>query len=422
MARSERSIDIHGFGRKYLQAAAAVERAEISDRNRHLIFGYRDACLVKSICGKVRLIRVMGALTLFARVIAKDFDTLTRQDLEELIARLLARQPAYSAETLGTYRAILRTFMTWVLVPAEFPTKHPPAMVSWLNASVKTKDRRRLERHELYTPAEIGHLIETADNPRDKALIATLWESGGRIGEPGNMQVRHLTKHQFGYLLDLCGKTGHRNVLVISSAPYLTQWLAVHPFRDDPDSPLWVYNQRTAEPRHVGYQALRTMLIRTVQAAGIKKRIYPHLFRHSRATYCVASGIMNEQQAKMYFGWAPSSRMLAIYAHLTADDGNNAILRENHLAPQEQRRDDLAPRTCPSCTMLNQPTTPYCVRCNTVLDEAKLRQDLAGRSTNNAVILQLCKLLAEKGLLDEAATQIHDAGLGEALRVLATTK
>ena len=58
-----------------------------------------------------------------------------------------------------------------------------------------------------------------------------LWETGGRISELGNLQLKHVTKQVHGYLLDLYGKTGHRNPLVISSAPHLTQWLALHPFR-----------------------------------------------------------------------------------------------------------------------------------------------------------------------------------------------
>jgi hypothetical protein len=66
MARAERIIDIHNYARKYDQADAAVRRSTISDRNKELIFGYRNACLLKSVCTKVRLIRVLGALTLFA--------------------------------------------------------------------------------------------------------------------------------------------------------------------------------------------------------------------------------------------------------------------------------------------------------------------------------------------------------------------
>ncbi|MDX2154035.1 MAG: tyrosine-type recombinase/integrase [Bryobacteraceae bacterium] len=414
------TIDIHNYERKYNDAERLVRASAISERNKDLILSYRDTCLLKNICGKVRLIRAIGALLLCARTINKDFDTLTKADLEHLVARLLARTPSYSAETMGTYRAILRTFMTFVLTPEQFPTKHPPAILSWLNSHVKTKDKRKLERADLLTPSEIQQLLQIATHPRDKALISTLWETGGRIAEIGNRTIKQLVKHQFGYTLDVTGKTGQRSPLLISSAPYLSQWLACHPFVHDPAAPLWVYNHHRPQPRHLTYQALRMLLRRYVERAGINKRIYPHLFRHSRATYCVATGLMNEQQAKAYFGWSPSSKMLANYAHLTAQDANNAIMRENHLSPPVENHEVLTPKQCNACTTMNTNTTAYCIRCSNPLDERAARTHATTQTATHAVLLQLCKVLVEKGLIDEAAATIHDAGLGEALRELAT--
>lgn len=412
-------IDIHEYDRLYQGAEALVRNSTISERNKELILGYRTACLLKNVCGKVRLIRVMGALTLFGRMTDKDFDTLTRPDLEELVMRLVAREPAYSPETLGTYRAILRNFMTWVLVPHEFPTKQPPPLISWLASHIKAKDKRKLDRHELLTPHDVERLMNVATDARDKAIVSVLWESGGRIAEVGNRTVRQLQKHQFGYTLDLRGKTGQRNILLVSSAPYLTHWLAVHPYAEDPESPLWVYNQHTTKPCYIRYQTFRTLLRRLMARAGINKRIYPHLFRHSRATHCVATGLMNEAQAKQYFGWSPGSKMLANYAHLTIQDANNAILRENNLAPPPQTTPVLTVSNCPACTTINPAGAPYCARCNTVLDEAKVRAQVSDQHATNRLLLQLCKVLTDQGLLDEAATQVHNAGLGKALRDLA---
>lgn len=415
----ERTVDIHQYEKLYARAERLVREGAISDRNKELILGYRDICLLKGTCGRVRLIRVMGALTLFARMIQQDFDTMTKPDLERLIGMLLARRPAYTPETLGSYKAIIRRFMSWVLVPDEFPTKHPPAMLSWISCHVKAKDKRKLNRSELLTPAEIERLLSVAPNTRDRALIKLLWETGGRISEIGNLQLKHITKHQFGYTLDLKGKTGQRCPLIVSSAPYLTQWLSLHPFPSHPDNPLWVYNQQTTKPKPVRYQALRQRLITYLKRAKIEKHIYPHLFRHSRATYCVATGLMNEQQAKTYFGWSPSSNMLAIYAHLTSDDANHALLRENNLAPPTATQGTPAPRTCSRCTHLNPTSAPYCLNCNNVFDEQAVLQDRAATEMTNTLVLQLFEVLVKQGLLDQAADQVHQAGLGPALQALA---
>ncbi len=121
MARHSMGLDIHNYEDHFGKAEAQVLQSDLSQRNKDLILGYRDACLLKNTCGRVRLIRVMGVLLLYGRMLGKDFDTLARSDVEQLVTRLVTKQPAYSPETLGTYKAILKNFMTWVLAPNDFP-------------------------------------------------------------------------------------------------------------------------------------------------------------------------------------------------------------------------------------------------------------------------------------------------------------
>ncbi len=113
MARHVMTLDIHNYEEQIAGAQRQLMAAQISTRNKELILGYRDACLIKATCGKVRLIRVVGALSLFARMLNKDFDTWTKADVESLLTGLLTRQPPYSAETLSSYKAIIKLFMTW---------------------------------------------------------------------------------------------------------------------------------------------------------------------------------------------------------------------------------------------------------------------------------------------------------------------
>lgn len=145
MARlSTSTLDIHRYDRKYEDAMKSVRRSALSDRNKDLIQRYRDACLLKNVCGRVRLIRIMGALTVMGVALDKDFDRATKDDLQGLVAGLLSKQPSYSPETLGSYKAILRGFMTWVVMPDDFPTRHYPAIVSWISCHVKARDKTKL--------------------------------------------------------------------------------------------------------------------------------------------------------------------------------------------------------------------------------------------------------------------------------------
>lgn len=420
MARSMARLDIHSYDLQYEAAYRQVAESDISPRNKELIIGFRDACLLHQVCRQVRLIRVLGALLLFARLLQKDFDTATKDDLQRLVTALLRRNPPYSPETLGTYKAILRRFMAWVYSPNTFPsTQNLPEQIAWIKTTVAKRDKRRLERTELLTPEDIQTLLNVCHNPRDKALIATLWETGCRIAEIGNMQLKHLTKTQHGYVLDVSGKTGSRNPLVVMAAPYLTQWVANHPFKENQDAPLWVHYHYTKIPRQLMYNTIRSLLIRHFARAGIQKPFHPHIFRHSRATYLLGSGIMNESQAKSYFGWTPASDMLGTYSHLIDQDSNNAILRENGLTPQQQRQDQLKPTTCRICSELNPPATEYCTKCGAVLDLKKAYEHQRVHELKDELFVNLFKMLVEKGLVDEAATEIHDANLGPTLKRLA---
>jgi len=413
------TLDIHNYEKQYTDAERQVRQSTLSEKNKALILGYRDTCIVKGTCGRVRLIRVMGALHLFGRFLGKDFDQIAKEDLERLLATLLAKQPPYSPETMSTYKAILKGFMTWVVVPDQFPTKNPPSIVAWITTHVRRRDKHRLERKDLLTPEDIERLLAVCRNPRDKALIAILWETGCRIAEIGNLQLKHLTKGDHGYTLDVNGKTGGRSPMIISSAPYLTVWINNHPFKDDPEAPLWVYYQFTTTPKGLRYDTIRHLLARYFQRAGISKPFNPHAFRHSRATYVLANGIMNEQQAKAYFGWTPDSGMLATYSHLVDQDANNAILKENNLASISKKRNDLTPITCPICGELNPPKSDYCTKCGAVLNLPRAYQHQQAHELTDDVVKHVFRILVQRGLVDEAAREIHDAGMGDALKRLA---
>jgi integrase/recombinase XerD len=420
MARMNGRLDIHNYEAKYAQAERQVAESEISARNKELILGYRDACLLHQTCRKVRLIRVLGALLLFARQFNKDFDQVSRDDVQRIVTGFLNRNPPYSAETLGTYKAILRRFFTWISNPEAFPNvEQAPATVAWIRTTVFKRDKMKLERNDLLTPEDIENLLAVCHNPRDKALIAVLWETGGRIAEVGNLQLKHVVKTQHGYTLDLTGKTGSRNPLIISSAPYVSQWLSLHPFKDNPESPLWVHYQYGKKAEQLRYDSIRYLLTRHFSRANIQKPFHPHLFRHSRATYVLANAVMNESQAKAYFGWTPDSDMLATYSHLIDQDSNNAILRENGLTPQQQRQDELKPVTCRICAELNPPKADYCVKCGAVLDLTKAYEHQKVHDLKEELFVNLFKILVEKGLVDEAAKEVHEAGLGMTLKRLA---
>jgi len=69
----------------------------------------------------VRLTSAIITLTKFARFLEKDFDQVTRADLERVIGLLLQHQPAYSVLTISVHQKLLRRFLLYVSAPDQFP-------------------------------------------------------------------------------------------------------------------------------------------------------------------------------------------------------------------------------------------------------------------------------------------------------------
>lgn len=95
----------------------------------------------------------------------------------------------------------------------------------------------------MLTEEEIKKLIDFAPSVQEKALIATLYESGCRIGELIFLKIGHVKFDDHGAQLFVTGKTGLRRVRVVASVPYLIEWLNKHPLKDDSEAFFWTNNR-----------------------------------------------------------------------------------------------------------------------------------------------------------------------------------
>ncbi len=193
--------------------------------------------------------------------------------------------------------------------------------------NVKAK-RRRIGPDDILTLPEVQRIIDEAHSLRDKALIATLWETGARIhevlaitlGDVRREKGDHLRYHVWFRKAKIPGE--EHEGYVIEAAPILARWLAAHPFKRE-EAPLFpTWDGRPLEPFGGGYFVIK----RAVRRARIPKRVTPHTFRHSRATHLLRIGVP-EGQVKKLLGWTPESPMLGRYSHLADRDAYKALLK-----------------------------------------------------------------------------------------------
>ncbi len=124
----------------------------------------------------------------------------------------------YAEWTKHDYRVTLKKFFRWL---RHYEDGYPPE-VKWIRTTIQ-KNRTKLPE-ELLTPEEVQAMVTAATTVRDKALIASLYESGCRISEILNLQIRQIQEHPHGFQIMVKGKKGPRQLLLIACAPYIAAW------------------------------------------------------------------------------------------------------------------------------------------------------------------------------------------------------
>jgi len=185
-------------------------------------------------------------------------------------------------------------------------------------------------REKLIAPEEMEALLEEAEHPRVKALIAVLRESACRKGELIGMRIKDVGFEPTHAELRVLGKTGERTVPLVRSVPALEAWLDVHP-DPRPGAPLFA-TVVSGEVRRMEEHTPNTLLSDLCRRAGLR-HIHPHMFRHTRLTELAAAGV-GEYVLKSFAGWTSDSNAAARYIHLSGRTHIEAILRADREDPR----------------------------------------------------------------------------------------
>ena len=122
------------------------------------------------------------------------------------------------------------------------------------------------------------------ENPRDRLLISLLAESGARVGEISSLCIRDagFRPDREGFALTLRGKTGERTIPLCLCEADLKDWLNNHhPFKNDPDAPLFTSFANREVRTNLASVGIRRIVATTAKRANIKKKV-PRCHRH----YC----------------------------------------------------------------------------------------------------------------------------------------
>jgi integrase/recombinase XerD len=148
---------------------------------------------------------------------------------------------------------------------------------------------------QVLSPESVEKLLE-APHPqerfylRDRALLETLYATGGRASEVVGLQLADL--HAESGFCKCHGKGGKERVVPLGRPAlaalerYLTQ-LRPRLVRTNPEAP-WVFVSRGG--RALSREMLWALVKKYVKRAGLNPKVSPHTLRHSFATHLLAGG------------------------------------------------------------------------------------------------------------------------------------
>jgi len=217
--------------------------------------------------------------------------------LEQHATTLDAVQPAHirkwlihkqrkgvSPYTVRNAYRLPRLFWRWC-IKEELTTNDPFAKVEKPKVPPKVKPA--------LTPEEVDAILNACAGKewtrlRDRALILLLLDTGLRIHEAHALTVEDATRDT----LLIKGKGGKQRVVFLSHEVRLAlrRYLNACPFAPTGDAPLW-WGRFGALTLHGLKTAVRDIGAR----AGLKRRLGPHAFRRTFATWSLRNGIDLEQ-------------------------------------------------------------------------------------------------------------------------------
>ena len=157
-----------------------------------LIEKFKDWCVATGL-SKRRVQKYNYLLHSLSNFLGKNFETATRADIEEVLRKI--ERSDYAEWTKIDHKTALKKFYKWLRNTEDV---YPPE-VRWIKTTMKRSSTKLPE--EILNQEEVKKLIAACTNLRDRAFVATLYESGCRIAELLDLKLRNIEFDEYGAVI-----------------------------------------------------------------------------------------------------------------------------------------------------------------------------------------------------------------------------
>jgi len=232
-----------------------------------------------------------------ARLRVADVERFEKALNSDQIQSRLKGKP-YADSTKVDIRKALKVFLRWRLGEAK-----TLELAAWLDT------RNRAKTPDYLSEQELEKLLKACGTSEQRFIVAVLFDSGARAEEFINIRIEDVTLPEGSRnFVKLALKEEYSKTKGRTISLYWRHTLEA--VRD------YVHERvasglRTGEPLFAkNYDAMRMFLARLGRRV-LRRHVYPHLFRHSSATYYASR--LNRQELCYRYGWKFSSNMPDIY-------------------------------------------------------------------------------------------------------------
>lgn len=401
--------DVQGYRDKFDGQIDRLESADIDDRDREAINRFIVHCRTNDTdigslgtvighCNRLRLAaeRSRHALVEFGDVAEVNAFKLRLEDDHGL-----------SQGTIRNYTKALRKFFVW-------------QDRDWADEiSVGAPPDRTHDPDEEISADELDALLGAATNPRDKALVAILADTGLRVGAVLSLQMRHVDFEGRQATLsineeaNIKGDGGPKPVTW--SRGYVANWIDVHP-RPETSNAALIHKLRDwdkDDDAALSQQYAGRIISDIAERAGLDTdRIEPRLFRATSISRWIRED-MGEQAIKHRTGWSKDSRMFDTYSRVTDEEMNSVVFEHYGIADPDDADPEPSLTECPQCRTTLRGTETFCPGCGSPMtpeatETAREQDQTIMRATANEsgeraeALADLAALLDEHPTLREA--------------------
>lgn len=248
-----------------------------------------------------------------------DIADLDRRAFDRFTSLLLKRASAdgrpVSRHTASHYIRPVRLLMNWASREGEAVRSKPQLP--------RCEDAPR----DALTRAEIQQLEDAKTAERDKLIVRIFADCGLRLDELTQLTPNSILRTGRQGFLRVLGKRGRTRDVPVP--PQLLRRIERH-IQSRPDERssdrifLTLRRGTTGDYMALSQHGVEEVVTDAAKRAGMQKRVYPHLLRHSWMTEMVRSG-MHPFQLSVIAGASPQV-IAKHYTHLTRDDAYTAML------------------------------------------------------------------------------------------------